>query len=285
MMKIKKVGDSQDGGDLDNEAQSPIPAKQSLIEPSPELQKLLKTFAKDSENLFDKWQNIKDLGAKEGFSENQLVQMVRPYLKKCGLSKSKIYYIFHKEEQKERVKRHKFNPNNDKNATVKSSANTKENGRTNLDTTNSPESPHFYPGGSSSKISGLKLEQQCSELKVNQNSDSLKDSEEGLENGTMVAVPIEETNRQAVVDESKGSRVSTYFDLINPTSINCENHPMYQILMERMQELKKVLEEKNILIGQLSKDNGYQKTRSKTPDDESRSKRKMEETETRTRID
>jgi hypothetical protein len=47
--------------------------------------------------------------------------MVRPYLKELGLSKDKIYYLLHTEDQKERVRNRKFKPIYNKNDPVKTS--------------------------------------------------------------------------------------------------------------------------------------------------------------------
>lgn len=95
--------------------------------PSPELADSLKSFASDLDNAYDnwvdlgdKWENIKSDGAKEGFTENQLIQMVRPFLKERGLSKDQIYYFFHRKQQKERVRRRKLTIKEIKNDTVKS---------------------------------------------------------------------------------------------------------------------------------------------------------------------
>lgn len=76
--------------------------------PSPLLVELFRSFSCDFTNPCEKWEKIVGQGAEEGFTEDQLRQMVRPYLKERGLSKDQIYYFFHKEEQKERVRRRKI---------------------------------------------------------------------------------------------------------------------------------------------------------------------------------
>lgn len=100
--------------------QTPIPA-------SPDLMDSLKSFGSDFNNAYDKradlsdkWEKIKSNGAKEGFTENQLMEMLRPFLKKCRLSKDQIYYFFHRKQQKERVRRRKLTMKDNKNDTVKS---------------------------------------------------------------------------------------------------------------------------------------------------------------------
>ena len=62
--------------------------KQTPKPPSPKLTDSVKSFASELDNgydnwvdLCDKWERIKSDGAKEGFTENQLIQMVRPFLK------------------------------------------------------------------------------------------------------------------------------------------------------------------------------------------------------------
>lgn len=51
--------------------------------------------------------------------------MARPYLKQRGLSKDKIYYLFHREEQNERVRRRKITTMTAKSIPLKSSVITK----------------------------------------------------------------------------------------------------------------------------------------------------------------
>ena len=81
--------------------------KQTPKPPSPKLTDSVKSFASELDNgydnwvdLCDKWERIKSDGAKEGFTENQLIQMVRPFLKERGLSKDQIYYFFHRKAAK-----------------------------------------------------------------------------------------------------------------------------------------------------------------------------------------
>lgn len=69
---------------------------------------LFSMLAQVSANLYDLWEKIKLQGAKEGFVEKELADMARHYLKERQLSKDKIYYLFHRDEQKERVKRRKI---------------------------------------------------------------------------------------------------------------------------------------------------------------------------------
>jgi hypothetical protein len=88
--------------------------------PSPGLLDSFKSLANDLGNAHDKWERIKSDGAKEGFTENQLIQMVKPFLKERGLSKDQIYYFFHRNQQKERVRRRKLTMKDNKNGTVKS---------------------------------------------------------------------------------------------------------------------------------------------------------------------
>jgi hypothetical protein len=71
------------------------------------------------------WERIKLQGTKEGLSEKELAEMARPYLKQRGLSKDKIYYLFHREEQIERVRRRKITTMTAKSIPIKSSTITK----------------------------------------------------------------------------------------------------------------------------------------------------------------
>lgn len=93
--------------------------------PSSELVRLFHTFA-------ERWNRIKLQGAKEGFTEFQLPQMVRPYLKERGLSRNQIYYLFHRDEKKERVRCRKFKIIDNKNDPIKTSTASKVPRRGNL---------------------------------------------------------------------------------------------------------------------------------------------------------
>ena len=75
------------------------------LKPSPELLSLIKAAVSSLIAFGELWESIKHKGIDEGFREQDLQDMLRPLLRdKLGMSKDKIYYLFHKEEQKERVK-------------------------------------------------------------------------------------------------------------------------------------------------------------------------------------
>lgn len=100
--------------------------------PPCELVCLFHTFAERWIDLHELWNRIKPKRAEEAFTELQLPQMVRPYLKERGLSRNLIYYLHHREEQKEGVRRHKFKQIDDKNDPIKTSAASKVPRRGNL---------------------------------------------------------------------------------------------------------------------------------------------------------
>jgi hypothetical protein len=106
--------------------------KQTPRSPSPDLLYSLKSYAIDCTNLDVEWEKIKLQGAEEGFTELQLPQMVRPYLKERGLSRNQIYYLFHRDEEKERVRRRKFKIIDYKNDPIKTSTASKVPRRGNL---------------------------------------------------------------------------------------------------------------------------------------------------------
>jgi len=67
---------------------------------SPELLSLIKAAAKGLEAFGTLWQTIKDKGNAEGFTEQDLQDMLRPLLRdQLGMSKDRIYYLFHKEQK------------------------------------------------------------------------------------------------------------------------------------------------------------------------------------------
>ena len=92
---------------------------------SHELVLLFSRFVQQWIDLFDLWERIKLQGRKKGFSEKELAEMARPYLKQRGMSKDKIYYLFHREEQNERVRRRKITTMTAKSIPLKSSLITK----------------------------------------------------------------------------------------------------------------------------------------------------------------
>ena len=59
--------------------------------PSPQLLDLLKNFADKLTNARDLWDQLRLMGANEGFDEHQSAEMVRPFLKERGLTKDKIF--------------------------------------------------------------------------------------------------------------------------------------------------------------------------------------------------
>ena len=92
---------------------------------SHELVLLFSRFVQQWIDLFDLWERIKLQGRKKGFSEKELAEMARPYLKQRGMSKDKIYYLFHREEQNERVRRRKITTMTAKSIPLKSLPNYK----------------------------------------------------------------------------------------------------------------------------------------------------------------
>jgi hypothetical protein len=72
--------------------------------PSPELFSLIKAAATNLLGFGELWGSIKKKGHDEGFSEKELQDMLRPFLKE-KLDSKKVWYLFHKEEQIERVQK------------------------------------------------------------------------------------------------------------------------------------------------------------------------------------
>lgn len=75
-------------------------------QPSEDLISMIKVAGDSLLSFGELWGSIKKKGASEGFSETDLQEMLRPYLKQKMDSK-KIWYLFHKEEQIERVQKSK----------------------------------------------------------------------------------------------------------------------------------------------------------------------------------
>ncbi len=73
------------------------------LKPSYQLQLLIEDAAKTLSNFADKWTQVKQIGNNEGFTDKDLQDMIRPYLKQHQLNKDQIYYLFNSEKQKERV--------------------------------------------------------------------------------------------------------------------------------------------------------------------------------------
>ncbi len=71
--------------------------------PTPELVVLFQEAANTLVNFAQLWTEIKQKGIEEGFTVKELEQIFRQYLKTKGLGKDKIYYLFHREEQIQRV--------------------------------------------------------------------------------------------------------------------------------------------------------------------------------------
>ncbi len=93
--------------------------------PSPELFEMIQAAANNLMSFGGLWNSIKKKGHDEGFSERELEDILRPLLKP-QLNKDQIYYLFHKEEQIERVKsqsHRKFTTDDDKKDTGQSKGN------------------------------------------------------------------------------------------------------------------------------------------------------------------
>jgi hypothetical protein len=69
--------------------------------PSPELFSLIKAAATNLLGFGELWGSIKKKGHDEGFSEKELQDMLRPFLKE-KLDSKKVWYLFHADEQKQR---------------------------------------------------------------------------------------------------------------------------------------------------------------------------------------
>ena len=75
------------------------------LKPSPELFGMIQAAASSLTGFAQLWESIRKKGNSEGFSDLQLQWLLRPLLKdKLGMSKDKIYYLFHKEEKAEQNK-------------------------------------------------------------------------------------------------------------------------------------------------------------------------------------
>jgi hypothetical protein len=72
-------------------------------QPSDELLQLIKAAASSLTGFGVLWTSIKAKGKSEGFTEQELQDILRPLLKP-QLNKDQIYYLFHKEEKIEQVK-------------------------------------------------------------------------------------------------------------------------------------------------------------------------------------
>jgi hypothetical protein len=72
-------------------------------QPSEDLISMIKVAGDSLLSFGELWGSIKKKGEQEGFSEKELQEMLRPYLKQKMDSK-KIWYLFNKEEEQERNK-------------------------------------------------------------------------------------------------------------------------------------------------------------------------------------
>lgn len=72
-------------------------------QPSEDLISMIKVAGDSLLSFGELWGSIKKKGGQEGFSEKELQEMLRPYLKQKMDSK-KIWYLFNKEEEQERNK-------------------------------------------------------------------------------------------------------------------------------------------------------------------------------------
>jgi hypothetical protein len=72
-------------------------------QPSEDLISMIKVAGDSLLSFGELWGSIKKKGATEGFSETDLQEMLRPYLKQKMDSK-KIWYLFNKEDEQERNK-------------------------------------------------------------------------------------------------------------------------------------------------------------------------------------
>lgn len=71
--------------------------------PSPKLLNTLAKFGAYLDDIYVMWDRLLAEGANEGFSEWELAEMVRPYLKQAGWTQGKIYYFFHRKTEQERA--------------------------------------------------------------------------------------------------------------------------------------------------------------------------------------
>jgi len=88
----------------------PIPMLNTMVDvdkaskdksPSPELFSLIKAAATNLLGFGELWGSIKKKGHDEGFTEKELQEMLRPFLKE-KLDSKKVWYLFHADEQKQR---------------------------------------------------------------------------------------------------------------------------------------------------------------------------------------
>lgn len=70
-------------------------------QPSEDLISMIKVAGDSLLSFGELWGSIKKKGHSEGFSEKELQEMLRPYLKE-KLDSKKVWYLFHADEQKER---------------------------------------------------------------------------------------------------------------------------------------------------------------------------------------
>jgi hypothetical protein len=75
-------------------------------QPSHQLATLIAKFADSFVDLHSLWNEVKEKGTAEGFAEKELELLIRPLLSN-RLGKQKVWYLFHKEEQIERVRKHR----------------------------------------------------------------------------------------------------------------------------------------------------------------------------------
>jgi hypothetical protein len=75
--------------------------------------------------------------------------------------------------------------------------------------------------------------------------------------GTQICLTAKRTDFVGQLRDSNHRAIS-YFDLADPTFINCTGHPMYQKAKETIQQLEKILDEKNHLIVQLKENKGQE---------------------------
>ncbi len=74
----------------------------TVKQPSKELMEMISAAASSLMAFGELWDTIKKKGGSEGFQETELQEMLRPLLKdRLGMSKDRIYYLFHKEEKAE----------------------------------------------------------------------------------------------------------------------------------------------------------------------------------------
>jgi hypothetical protein len=94
-------------------------------EVSPALMDLITKFTTDFVNTAELWEAIKTKAEEEGFTTEEITILIRPMLK-TKLTKDQIYYLFHKEEQKERVKSRNLRQNDVKKDTEESAISPKQ---------------------------------------------------------------------------------------------------------------------------------------------------------------